>query len=192
MKAILLDLMDTAIPDPFFLQVPRMAGSLKQFYQLKNHEAYLKFESGEYAEEQYLANFFDSKVEAHEYPFTAAQFKDAILQTPPMYDHVSSFFKELAGRLPVYIASNYSEWISHHMANSGLAGHVAGVYASYQIGVRKPHEGFFLHILNDLGLSTDEVVFIDDQPANLDAARALGIRSYEAESDWPGQLLNEL
>ena len=54
---------------------------------------------------------------------------------------------------------------------------VDGSYYSSEIGTMKPEPAFFEHILADVDLPPHRVGFIDDVPANVDAALALGIRA---------------
>jgi HAD superfamily hydrolase (TIGR01509 family) len=51
------------------------------------------------------------------------------------------------------------------------------VYASHLMGLAKPDPAFYTHILEQENCSADRAVFIDDFPDNVEAARALGIRS---------------
>lgn len=51
------------------------------------------------------------------------------------------------------------------------------VYASHLMGVAKPDPGFYTHILDQEGCSPEQAVFIDDLPANVEAAADLGIHS---------------
>ncbi len=46
---------------------------------------------------------------------------------------------------------------------------------SGDIGLRKPAAGIYQHALDRLGAPPQDIVFIDDRPANLDAAKALGL-----------------
>ncbi len=52
------------------------------------------------------------------------------------------------------------------------------VYASHLMGLAKPDPAFYTYILEHEGCAADRVVFIDDFPVNVEAARALGIRSF--------------
>lgn len=40
----------------------------------------------------------------------------------------------------------------------------------------KPDERIYRHVLADLGAAPKDVVFIDDNPANIETAKALGMR----------------
>lgn len=51
------------------------------------------------------------------------------------------------------------------------------VYYSCELGVAKPDAAFFERILDDLGLDAGEVGFVDDSPANVDAATRVGLRA---------------
>lgn len=46
---------------------------------------------------------------------------------------------------------------------------------SAAVGVAKPNEGIYRRTLALLGVGADEALFVDDSPANVEAARALGI-----------------
>lgn len=48
---------------------------------------------------------------------------------------------------------------------------------SSETGLAKPDPGIFLHTLHKLGLDAREVVFIDDNSANVAAAESLGIKA---------------
>ena len=49
---------------------------------------------------------------------------------------------------------------------------------SYLLGVRKPRPDAFERTLDTLGLAAREVLFIDDQPDNVAAARELGLHAH--------------
>jgi putative hydrolase of the HAD superfamily len=51
------------------------------------------------------------------------------------------------------------------------------VYASHLMGLAKPDPAFYSYILDKEGYSPKQTVFIDDLPANVEAAQSLGIPS---------------
>ena len=51
------------------------------------------------------------------------------------------------------------------------------VYESYELGMRKPEERIYKHLLNDLEISPEECVFLDDLGVNLKTARRIGIHT---------------
>jgi putative hydrolase of the HAD superfamily len=56
---------------------------------------------------------------------------------------------------------------------AGLA--VDGVFASCDLGARKPDAHFFEDVLSVLGSPAGHCLFVDDSPANVDGARAAGL-----------------
>jgi HAD superfamily hydrolase (TIGR01509 family) len=55
-----------------------------------------------------------------------------------------------------------------------VLGHFDALVLSYEIGHRKPHAEFFAHCQRLAEAPPHEIVFIDDLPANVEAARAHG------------------
>jgi len=51
------------------------------------------------------------------------------------------------------------------------------LYLSQELGMRKPEARIYQHVLEAEGVSADQAVFFDDNQQNIDAARALGIKS---------------
>lgn len=94
-----------------------------------------------------------------------------------------SFVTELRDRgIPCHLASNQQDHRRAWMRDSwGYDEHFDRVYYSSDLGVAKPDPQFFELILDDLGLSAGDVGFIDDSVPNVEAARAVGIRSFQYE-----------
>lgn len=65
---------------------------------------------------------------------------------------------------------------------------VERVYFSHEVGMRKPNADIYLHILQQEGLLPHETLFIDDRADNIEAAAALGIRTFHNRQvdDWLG------
>ena len=64
------------------------------------------------------------------------------------------------------------------------------VTLSGEVGLIKPDPRIFVHVLEQLGRSPEACVFIDDNPANIESARGVGIPSILFQS--AGQLEDEL
>lgn len=60
---------------------------------------------------------------------------------------------------------------------------------SYELGLAKPDPRYFEAVLSKLGIKPEEFLFVDDQPANLIAARKLGIRVVRIERE--GKVLSK-
>ncbi|WP_433531285.1 HAD family hydrolase [Micromonospora sp. CA-263727] len=52
------------------------------------------------------------------------------------------------------------------------------VYCSHEIGHTKPDRAFFTHITSSLGADLDRLIVLDDQPAVITAATAMGLRAH--------------
>ncbi len=66
--------------------------------------------------------------------------------------------------------------------------HFDAVYYSCEVGTVKPDAAFFGHALADLGLRGAQVGLVDDSPANVEGARAAGLRAvrHDPASGAPG------
>lgn len=50
-------------------------------------------------------------------------------------------------------------------------------FYSFELGVAKPEPGFFLAVIDGLGLPPAAITFVDDLPGNVRAARRVGMRA---------------
>jgi putative hydrolase of the HAD superfamily len=76
----------------------------------------------------------------------------------------------------VCLASNQDAHRGNYMSeNLGFRELFDREFYSFEIGIAKPDEAYFTHILNDLGVQPAEAVFIDDKPENVEAAKSVGI-----------------
>ncbi|WP_395657639.1 HAD-IA family hydrolase [Nocardioides sp.] len=77
-----------------------------------------------------------------------------------------------------YLATNQDSYRATCMREKApYAEALDGSYYSCDVGHAKPSAGFFEHILDDLALAPGQVLFIDDQPKNVEGARAVGLRA---------------
>lgn len=67
-----------------------------------------------------------------------------------------------------------------------LSSYMDKCYTSFEVGIMKPNEGIFRHMLADAGIEPAETLFLDDSTANIEAARKLGINGLlvQKNSDW--------
>lgn len=59
----------------------------------------------------------------------------------------------------------------------GMEGLFDAQVFSYQVGALKPHPSMYVAILAALGVEAREALFVDDAPANVEGARAVGMRA---------------
>jgi epoxide hydrolase-like predicted phosphatase len=64
------------------------------------------------------------------------------------------------------------------------------IIASAEVGLMKPDPGIYQLALERLGIPASEAVFVDDMPANVDAARAVGMHALRFQHT--AQTLSEL
>lgn len=85
----------------------------------------------------------------------------------------------LAPRLPQYLFSNTNA--THHARWSKLYGHslapLRGHFVSHRMGRRKPEPAAFEHVVREIGVPPEGVLFFDDLPANVEGARAAGMQA---------------
>ncbi len=78
--------------------------------------------------------------------------------------------------VPGYLASNQDRHRAAHMhAELGYPALLDGELYSCDLGAAKPEPGYFTAALDRLGLAPEQALLVDDNPANVDAARDLGL-----------------
>ena len=82
-------------------------------------------------------------------------------------------------RVPCYALSNTNDAHLRHMraAFPEVLARFRRVFVSHEIGHRKPHPEAFAHVLQAIGAPAGQVLFFDDLPDNVEAARRLGLRA---------------
>lgn len=83
-------------------------------------------------------------------------------------------------RLAVLSNTNEVHWkrLSGEMA---VSSHVDVAFASHLLGLRKPDARVYRRVAAELGVTTAELVFFDDNAANVEAARGVGIDAHRVE-----------
>ncbi len=94
----------------------------------------------------------------------------------------------------VYILSNTNPYIMGAWARTPafsevgrpLTDYCEKIYASYEIGITKPDERIFAHMLADAPMLPAETLFIDDGHRNVEIAAAMGMHTYQPANmeDW--------
>ena len=109
---------------------------------------------------------------------SASQWREgwnALLGEP--YPAVAEILPRLASRVPLYCFSNTNA-VHEAVWQSRLAGLLPSfekVYASWRIGCRKPDVDAYLHVAADMGIAPADIVFLDDNRANIEGALAAGL-----------------
>jgi 2-haloacid dehalogenase len=80
--------------------------------------------------------------------------------------------------VPLYALSNWwAETFPIARARFDFLGWFDGIVISGEFGAAKPDPRIFAHLLETSGLRADATVFIDDVPANIAAAAAMGMHT---------------
>ncbi|MCF8459712.1 MAG: HAD family phosphatase [Flavobacteriales bacterium] len=62
-----------------------------------------------------------------------------------------------------------------------LSGYFQKLYYSYEVGMRKPDEQIFQHVLDEQGFDPAKTLFIDDSPQHIEGARKVGLNAYHLQ-----------
>ena len=90
------------------------------------------------------------------------------------------------------LATNQDEHRGRHMHETfGYAELFDETFYSYELGVAKPDPTYFTAILDRLGVEPGEVLFVDDNGANVQAARSVGLRAEQWHVEDGQQALRE-
>jgi putative hydrolase of the HAD superfamily len=77
--------------------------------------------------------------------------------------------------VPCHIASTQEQYRAAYLESTmGLAARFDRLFFSCRLGVKKPQLEFYRRIASELGSPPAALLFIDDQQANVDAARTAG------------------
>jgi putative hydrolase of the HAD superfamily len=136
-----------------------------------------RLETGHASPEDFLARFRDWLAAEDEAILTAW---DAILDPVPIANLAT--LEAMAGSFPLYLLSNtnalHMAWVDQHLANDHALPAFGELFEhrflSYEMGLRKPDPGIFDAVTQALMLDPDRVLFLDDDPHNIAAAKAHG------------------
>ena len=131
-------------------------------------------ESGRLGVDEFLAEF----IRRTEMRCDAEFLKSACADIFTVNPEVCELIPRLAKRYRLVLGSNTSGLHSVHFRKqfADVLGHFHAQVLSHEIGVRKPKAGFFERCAAEAGCPADECVFIDDLPANVAGAQAIGMR----------------
>ena len=89
--------------------------------------------------------------------------------------------RRLSSRYDIYMLSNNNPIASKRAeemfeeAGFSMKTDFKKCYMSYRMKMLKPSAGFYKAVMEDIGLSPEEMIFIDDSQSNVDAALAAGL-----------------
>jgi putative hydrolase of the HAD superfamily len=184
--ALLFDLGRVVIDIDFNLVFARWAAHARCDGELiaarfRHDDAYKRHERGEIDENAY----FDTLRSSLRIEISDAQFLDGwnaifVGEMPGIADLLGRASRQV----PLYAFTNSNRahercW-SQRFATA--LGHFRRIYVSSTIGLRKPEPEAFDHVIREIGVPADRLMFFDDALENVDAARARRIQSIYVKS----------
>ncbi|MFE6049159.1 HAD family hydrolase [Kitasatospora sp. NPDC056446] len=98
---------------------------------------------------------------------------------------VVELIRGLRGKVPVVVVTNATVWLDEDLALLGLTDLADHVVNSSRVGIAKPDPGIYRIAVERAGVPAGRCLFVDDNQANIDAARAAGMTAvlYRDPSD---------
>jgi putative hydrolase of the HAD superfamily len=91
-----------------------------------------------------------------------------------------AWVRGLAGRVRVAGLSNSADGARREEERRyGLTSLLDPILYSHEIGLRKPEPAIYRHACEALGVQPEEIVFVDDRPENVQAAREAGMHAVQ-------------
>ena len=181
-KVVLWDVMGTLVHDPFFVEMPAFFGvTFEAMLADKHPSAWVEFERGQRTERQFLDDFFlDGRLFVH------GAFIDAIHTSYAWLPGMEELVTELrdAG-CAMHAFSNYPVWYRLIEDRLGLSRFLDWSFVSCRTGLRKPDLAAYRCVLEELGMQTDQLLFVDDREVNCAAAREVGIEAIRFDGVSP-------
>lgn len=186
-KAILFDLGNVLLPIDLHLTYEAFAkysslSAVEIQKEITTNELWVPYESGHQTDEEFR-DYLRLKLDIY---CTDSEFDEAFSALllgfhPGVYSWISS----LKSSYSLYLLSNTSS--IHAMrftevklgpAGQNLFSLFDHVYFSFEMGLVKPNPLIYQYVLRERGLSVDEVLFFDDNVANINSAIEIGITSF--------------
>jgi HAD superfamily hydrolase (TIGR01509 family) len=106
----------------------------------------------------------------------APHLEDEYLRRLELTVGLLDFLKNTKSRgVEIWCLSNdLSEWSTKLRIRFGLEKYFRGFVISGDIGIRKPDPMIYHNLLNRLNVKANDVIFVDDNPKNIDAASRFG------------------
>lgn len=102
------------------------------------------------------------------------------LSTVKYYKELVDYAHSLKGRCRIAILSNLMPLDRKRINDQYNLGMFDFVYLSFEMGIRKPDGKVYEYVLNDLGITGENILFIDDDFDNIFMAREYGWNTCQA------------
>lgn len=175
---LLFDVMGTIVRDPFYEDVPAFFGiSMKELLAIKHPTAWVDFEKGVISEDQLINHFFSDRRK-----FDFYGLKNCMASGYAYLEGVEALLERLKSNgYQMHAFTNYPSWYQMIEEKLKLSKYLTWTFVSCHTGKRKPDPEAFIEVAKHLEISPSELIFIDDQKRNVEAARQIGMNSLAFE-----------
>lgn len=111
-------------------------------------------------------------------PPAFGRFRHGTLPFETINQEMVELAKRLYGQVRLGLLSNATISLREHLERLGWPARLFDVIGiSAEIGRRKPDTAAYRWVAEQLGLPMERILFVDDKPRNVEAARAAGMRA---------------
>ena len=97
-----------------------------------------------------------------------------------LFPGAMELLEALRGRYLRACLSNNNELHWERLRATGIESGFERCYLSHEMGLRKPDPRAFQHVVEDLGVSAERILFLDDRAEHVAAAAAVGMDAHRA------------
>jgi FMN phosphatase YigB (HAD superfamily) len=147
----------------------------------RHHESFHRHETGQLDNDGFFAHLRQALALECDLLAVEAGFNDILVGE---IEETVQLLEAIRRQVPCYAISNTNPAHLSHIARAypDFLPRFTRVFASHQIGHRKPHAAAFEHVLREIGLPPPQVLLFDDLEANVEGARALGLQAVLVKS----------
>jgi putative hydrolase of the HAD superfamily len=167
------EFLERAFPDPAQREIARR--------EIMDHPDWLEIDRGTVTIEELIPQWIERSGLPER---DVRSFIDNLpLALTAMHDTVDLMYRVKAAGHRIFCLSNMPhETFAYLERTHGFWDAFEGMVISARIGHCKPEPAIYEHLLRTYGLKPSETVFIDDMPANIEAARTMGIHGIQFQS----------
>jgi HAD superfamily hydrolase (TIGR01509 family) len=168
---VAFDVMDTLVVDPFYDALPAFFSmTFEEFLAAKHPRNWLEFETARIDEATYLRTLFRDRR-----PVDGAALRCHLARSYRWVDGMEALLAELCDRgIELHAMSNYPVWYHLIEEELGLSRYLQWSLVSWDTGLRKPDPMAYRRGAARLGARPEQLLLVDDQARNVDAARSEG------------------
>ena len=147
----------------------------------RHHESFHRHETGQLDNDGFFAHLRQALALECDLLVVEAGFNRILIGE---IEETVQLLEVIRRQVPCYAISNTNPAHLSHIARAypNFLPRFTRVFASHEIGHRKPHAAAFEHVLREIGLPPAEVLLFDDLEANVEGARALGLQAVLVKS----------